>query len=111
MTAPKIRKKGASVKRREPARPLPVSIHPVRDGEWSPRDEFYAQVLGLATAGVDIVVDLYGVDYLDASSLQMLLALSVAQTSQSRGLLLSHASPGLLCWFEYAGAAKQFTFA
>ncbi len=111
MTVTTARKKGASVKKPKTGSSLPISIHPIRDGEWLPREEFYAQVLGLTTKGVDIVVDLFGVEYLDASSLQMLLALNVSQKSKSHALSITRASPGLMCWFGYAGAVQEFIFA
>ncbi len=104
-------KKATAIKRRKPASSLPVSIHPVRDGEWLPRDEFFAELLECSTRSVDVVVDLFGIEYLDASSLQMLLALKVSLKSRSHALSITHASPGLMCWFEYAGAVKEFIFA
>lgn len=111
MAAPKAKTRGVPAKRKVTSRSLPVSIQPVRDGGWLPVEEFYAQIIELSTKNVDIVVDLGGVEYLDASSLQMLLALNVAQKAGSCGLAIQHASPGLLCWFEYAGAVQEFTFA
>lgn len=90
---------------------LPLKVHPVREGEWLPREEFYAEALRLSAGNADVVVDLDGVDYLDASSLQMLLALDAGQKSRTHGFVLKNASPALLCWFEYAGAVKQFVFA
>jgi anti-anti-sigma regulatory factor len=55
---------------------------------------------------LDLTLDLSGVDHLDASALQILLALEAEQRRRGRRLHLVHPSEPLRQWFEYAGAAE-----
>jgi ABC-type transporter Mla MlaB component len=57
----------------------------------------------------DVCIDLAGADYLDASSLQLLLGLIVHQTKQGTGLQLMHASAPLREWLDCAGASPYLT--
>jgi anti-anti-sigma factor len=70
-----------------------------------------AVAIEAAAADVDLSVNLEGVDYLDGSSLQTLLALGRDQLKRERKLILVHASPALRQWFDFAGAAHQLQFA
>jgi anti-anti-sigma regulatory factor len=56
-----------------------------------------------------VTLNLDKVDHLDASVLQILLALDVEHKKQGRQLHLENASPDLLQWFEFAGAVEQFS--
>lgn len=87
------------------------AIHVARGGDWLPRDEFLKAAVDAAAAAADVVVSLEGIDYLDASALQILLALHAEQKRKSRHLLLTNASPALRRWFEYAGASQHFSLA
>jgi anti-anti-sigma factor len=76
-----------------------------------PVDLFREAAAAAASGNTGAIVDLEGVDYLDASSLQILLALEAAQRASSLPLRLTNASPTLRRWFEYAGATQVFQFA
>jgi hypothetical protein len=89
----------------------PQNIRPVRDGDWMPSDEFCAAAATAANSNADVLVNLEGLEYLDASALQIILALSAEQKKRARKLSLIHASPALLRWFEYTGAVQEFVFA
>jgi len=81
-------------------------IHVTRDGDWLPPEEFRTIALCVVGADVQLSVDLQGVDYLDASALQILLALAAERKKQGKGLRLTNASPALSRWFEYAGGGR-----
>jgi anti-anti-sigma factor len=98
-------RRGAEVSQ-APAR----TIRPARDSDWMQPEELHAAALAAAQGGADVVVDLEGLDYLDASSLQILLSLGCEQKRLVRTLRLTHASPALLRWFEYTGAVQEFSF-
>ena len=59
-------------------------------------------------AGSDVTLHLGGIDHLDASALQIVLALDAEQEEQGRHLHLANASAHLREWFEYAGVAEHF---
>ncbi len=77
-------------------------------GDWMPVEELREAALEALAAGRDITIQLSGIDFLDAASLQILLALDREQKQTGRRLALVDASPNLRQWFEYAGAAEQF---
>jgi anti-anti-sigma regulatory factor len=79
-----------------------------RSGDWMPADELRAASLAALEAGSDVTLHLGQVDHLDASALQILLALGVEQKRRGRQLEVASASPHLRQWFEYAGAAAEF---
>jgi anti-anti-sigma factor len=79
-----------------------------RSGDWMPAEELRAVALGALEAGNDITLNLDRVDHLDASALQILLALSAEQKKRGRDFQLVNASPNLLQWFGFAGAADNF---
>lgn len=82
-----------------------------RCGEWLPPDELRRVVLESTAADSDLTLNLEGIDHLDGSSLQTLLALSCDQQKRGRKLRLTQASPALLQWFEFAGATQRLRFA
>jgi len=84
-----------------------ISIHVERSGEWMPAEELREAALAALCEEHDIVLDLSGIDHLDASALQVLLALHRVQAERGRTLELHHASASLHEWFSYAGAAAQ----
>ena len=71
-------------------------------------EELKQGALEVVAEGKDIVLNLDGVDHLDASLLQILLALNAEQTKQGCNLRLLNASQLLQQWFEYSGAASSF---
>ena len=94
-----------------PAEPSPreIVVEVERSGDWMPADELRAAALAALEAGNDVSLHLGGIDHLDASALQILLALDAEQKVQGRHLELANAAPHLRQWFEYAGAADRFS--
>jgi anti-anti-sigma regulatory factor len=84
-------------------------INVIRDGDWLPPEEFRAVALSAAQAEGDLTVNLEGIDHLDASALQILLALAVERKKRGRGLYLANASTSLSHWFEYAGGRENIS--
>jgi anti-anti-sigma regulatory factor len=82
-----------------------------RGGDWMPAEELCAAALAAVEAGNDLTINLDRIEHLDASALQILLALDAEQKKRGRGLELADASPHLRQWFDYAGAADQFSMA
>ncbi len=80
-----------------------------RSGDWMPADELRGAALSALVAGNDVTVNVGSVDHLDASALQILLALDAEQKKRGRNLEVANASPHLRQWFEYAGAADRFS--
>jgi anti-anti-sigma factor len=74
-----------------------------REGEWLPSEELRALALSAVDTDGNLTVNLEGVEHLDASALQMLLALAVERKKRGKGLRLANASLALSRWFEYAG--------
>jgi anti-anti-sigma factor len=86
-------------------------VEAVRDGDWLPAGDLRAAALEAAAADTDLALNLEGVDYLDGSCLQTLLALGRDQLKRERKLVLVHASPALRQWFDFAGADGKLQFA
>jgi anti-anti-sigma factor len=59
----------------------------------------------------DLVLDLSGVDHLDASALQVLLAIRAEEQQRGGCLQLVNPSVSLRRWFDYAGAASLLALA
>lgn len=72
-----------------------------------PVEELRESSLAALKEGGDVAINLAGVDHLDASALQILLALDSEQKRRGQKLELTNASPNLRQWFDYAGAAEQ----
>jgi anti-anti-sigma factor len=79
------------------------------NGDWLPPDEFCSAARSAAQVEGDLTINLQGVDYLDASALQILLALAVERKKQGRGLYLANTSTSLSHWFEYAGGRENIS--
>ena len=86
----------------------PIYIEVERSGDWMPAEELRKAALAASGESKDVTVNLGKVDHLDASALQILLALDAEQKRQGRHLHLANASAHLRQWFEYAGAAEEF---
>ena len=84
-------------------------INVTRDGEWLPADEFRAIALSAAAADAHLTVNVQGVDHLDTSALQILLALAAERKKRGKGLGLANASIPLSHWFEYAGGRENIS--
>jgi anti-anti-sigma regulatory factor len=74
-----------------------------REGEWLPPEELRVLALSAVDTDGNLTVNLEGVEHLDASALQMLLALAAERKKRGKGLRLANASLALSRWFEYAG--------
>jgi anti-anti-sigma factor len=79
-----------------------------RSGDWMPVEELREAALAVLEGGKDATLNLEQLNYLDASALQILLALDTEQKRRGGRLDLMNASPRLLQWFEYAGADQIF---
>jgi len=79
-----------------------------RSGDWMPAEELRVAALSAVEAANDATLHLGGINHLDASALQILLALDAEQKRCGRRLEVANVSPQLRQWFEYAGAAEQF---
>jgi anti-anti-sigma regulatory factor len=85
-----------------------ILIEAERAGDWMPAEELREAARVAVQSGNDVIVNLDRINHLDASALQILLALSVAQKKLGHKLELANASANLRQWFEYAGATDQF---
>jgi len=89
-----------------------ATVHAVHDGEWMEAADLRQRLLEqLREAGEAsgarpaLAVDLSGIDHLDASVLEVLLAARAHQQRAGATVRMVNASPSLRQWFEYAGAA------
>ena len=83
-----------------------TTIQTLRVEECASAEQFRESALRMIREG-DVMLDLEGVDHLDASALQILLAIGVEQKNRGRTLRLLNTSPGLMQWFEWTGAASH----
>lgn len=79
-----------------------------RSGDWLPAEELQQAALAALLPGKDVILNLDGVDHLDASALQILLALHAAQKKQGGNVQLVKASRRLRKWFDIAGVDGHF---
>lgn len=86
----------------------PIFIEAERSGDWMPAEELRETALHASGESRNVTVNLVNIDHLDASALQILLALDAEQKRQGRHLQLANASAHLRKWFEYAGVAEHF---
>ncbi|MGD0126287.1 MAG: STAS domain-containing protein [Terriglobia bacterium] len=84
------------------------SIRVERSGDWMPVEELWQAARAAVEAGHDVTLDLGRIEHLDASALQVLLALDAEQKKLGRRLELINVSPPLRQWFLYAGAVEHF---
>jgi anti-anti-sigma factor len=87
----------------------PISIDIERSGDWMPAEQLRDTAMAALAESREVIINLGKVDHLDASALQILLALDVEQKRQGRHLQLTNASSHLRQWFDYAGAADHFS--
>ena len=73
-------------------------------GQWLPAEDLKEMALKALAESRDISLDLSQIDHLDASALQILLALDLECKRAERVLHIENASPVLRQWFEYSGA-------
>jgi anti-anti-sigma regulatory factor len=73
-----------------------------------PVEELREAALAALRDDCDLTLNLANLDHLDASALQILLALDREQKRNGRRLELDNLLPALREWFGYAGAAELF---
>jgi len=83
-------------------------IHAERSGDWMPVEDLWEAAKSGLGEGKDITLNLDKINHLDASALQILLALDAEQKRCGRHLELVNTSSNLRHWFEYSGAAAHF---
>jgi len=73
-----------------------------------PAEDLRDAALSGSQAGNGITVNLARIDHLDASALQVLLALDMELKKRGATLQLANPSPHLQQWFQFAGADGHF---
>jgi anti-anti-sigma regulatory factor len=86
----------------------PFIMHVERSGEWMSADELREAALAALLHGDDVTIDVDRIDHLDASALQILLALDSELKRRKQNIHIEKASPQLLKWFQFAGADDRF---
>lgn len=104
----RAKKARVSKSQAEPVR-SPASIDAERSGGWMPSEDLREAALAALSTSGDVALNLQGIDYLDASALQILLALDTEQKKLGQNLHLANASPHLRQWFDFAGVADHFS--
>jgi anti-anti-sigma regulatory factor len=103
----KVKRARAAKPKAEPdCEPLLISVE--RSGDWMPAEELLATAQTALDEDKDVSFNLDRIDHLDASALQIMLALEAEQKKRNRHLLIVNASPNLQHWFEYSGATGHF---
>lgn len=88
------------------------TLHVVASGQWMDPSELRQWAIEQLTTpssdrpAHDLVLDLSGVDHLDTSALQVLLAIRAEEQQRGACLQLVNPSESLRRWFDYAGAAS-----
>jgi anti-anti-sigma factor len=82
-----------------------TSINAEHSGDWMPAEELWEAAQAAVSQGKEVALNLDKIEHLDASALQILLALDVEQKKYGRHLQLVNASSNLRRWFEYSGSA------
>lgn len=88
--------------------PEPRVIRVERSGDWMPADELRESALVALSRGKGLTLDLDGIEYLDASALQILLAVESETEKCGQSLRLVKTSAHLRKWFELAGVWDRF---
>ncbi|MFP5227346.1 MAG: STAS domain-containing protein [Acidobacteriota bacterium] len=95
---------------RQPEETGAARLHASRAGEWMEASAIRAWALEQFQSSGErtraLVLDLEGIDHLDASALQVLLAIGVEQRRRGGHLHLEQVSAGLRSWFGFAGATE-----
>jgi len=100
----------SSSRREEPIQEVQLAEDPIPVIEvgFTPASELRDALLKALADGNDLKLDLAGLSHLEASILQVLLALQLEQLKSAKSLRLVNLSPELYRWFELAGAADRF---
>ncbi len=89
-----------------------VTLHAARSGQWIEAEAIRRWAVeqpeppaGASPANApELILDLSGLEHLDTSALQILLALDREQRQRGGQLRLENPSASLRRWFDYAGA-------
>jgi anti-anti-sigma regulatory factor len=103
------RRRAAGSSSEQPLREISIDVECA--GEWMPADELLASARSASANNADVDINLHNIHHLDASALQILLALDMEQKRCGQHLRLTEVSPQLLQWLELAGAAGNFSIA
>lgn len=76
--------------------------------DWVSAEQLRLNALALLESNTDITIDFTGVDSLDTTTLQILIALEVEQERKDLALSTTGVSAELRHWFSYAGADGYF---
>jgi len=74
------------------------SIDAERSGDWLPAEDLREAAKAAVNEDKDITINLDKIDHLDASALQILLALDTEQKKKGRHIQLAKASSNLRQW-------------
>jgi len=102
------RVKAATVPGTESRETQRVVIEVERSGDWMPAEELKEAAIAALATSMDMTLNLDRIDHLDASAMQILLALEAEQKNRGQHLHLVNASPQLRQWFELSGAMGHF---
>lgn len=78
------------------------------DGGWAPAEQLKDRALEAASTSDHVALDFAGIDHLEASGLQVILACNAACKSSGKSLELLNVSSGLRVWFDHCGATDHF---
>lgn len=84
----------------------PTLIQAGHSGSWIQADDLRDAALNALQQSGDITLDLQTIDHLDASALQILLALHTEQKKNGRRLHLDNVSDELRRWIDYSGGTE-----
>ena len=86
----------------------PARIEVERSGDWMGAADLKDAAIAALSESNALTLNLNGIDHLDASAMQILLALEAEQVHRGQHLHLENASPRLRQWFDISGAADHF---
>jgi anti-anti-sigma regulatory factor len=89
--------------------PSHAAIEVQESGEWIAAAELKERSLGALEEGKELIFNLSNISHLDASALQILLAVDIEQKKQGRQLHLANVSTDLRQWFQHAGSIERFS--
>ena len=89
--------------------PAQVVIEVQESGEWIAAAELKERSLGALEKGSDLIFNLGNVSHLDASALQILLAVDIEQKKRGGHLELANVSTDLQQWFQHAGSMERLS--
>jgi anti-anti-sigma regulatory factor len=102
------RVKAAKAPGAQPQETQGVTIDVERCGDWMPAEELRDRAMTALAASAGMTLNLDRIDHLDASAMQVLLAIEAAEENLGQHLQLTHASAKLRQWFELSGATGHF---